>query len=314
MLRLNVIGPGRVGLSLACLWQASGQVQLQAVLARTPGRAASAVARLGEGVAVDDLAAMPPAELWLLAVPDTQIGRLAGELAAVQANARAKAPAAPPAGQAGGAAPVQAWHCSGFLPAAELAPLQRLGWAAASVHPALSFTDPDTACAQFPGTVCALEGDAPARARAEALMTAIGGRCFSLAAEDKPLYHAAAVFASNFLPVLQAVAAELWQGTGVPPDWGPALAQGFVQRAAANLARLPPAAALTGPAARGDARVLQAQGQAVAHRDAVLGQAYAALSELASRLARQGHCLSAPAGPAPATPPPAPPVPQQRPD
>ena len=303
MLRLNLIGPGRVGLSLARLWQASGTVQVQAVLARTPGRAASAVAHLGQGRAVDDLAAMPPAELWLLAVPDTQVGPLAAQLAAHQAAhqsaLRATSHAAPQAalqaaGSGGMAAAVQAWHCSGFLPAAELAPLQGLGWAVASVHPALSFTDPDTACAQFPGTVCALEGDAPALARAQALMSAIGGRCFTLAAADKPLYHAAAVFASNFLPVLQAVATELWQGTGVPPEWGPALAQGFVQRAAANLARLPPREALTGPAARGDARVLQAQGQAVAGRDEALGQAYAALSELAGRLSRQGHCLSEP--------------------
>ena len=100
----------------------------------------------------------------------------------------------------------------------------------------------------------------------------------------------------------QAVAAELWQGTGVPPDWGPALAQGFVQRAAANLARLPPREALTGPAARGDDQVLQAQGQALAERDAVLGQAYAALSELAARLARQGGCLAEPAAGAPTRP------------
>ena len=48
---------------------------------------------------------------------------------------------------------------------------------------------------------------------------------------------------------------------------------------------LGPGAALTGPAARGDVAVVQAQLAALAQRDATLGQAYAALSALAVRLA-----------------------------
>ena len=193
--------------------------------------------------------------------------------------------------------PAIAWHASGFLPAAEAQPLRDAGWAVASVHPALSFADIDSACAQFPGTLCALEGDAPAVARARAAMAAIGGDCFELAAEAKPLYHGAAVLASNFLPVLQAVAEELWRGSGLPAAQAAALAHGFVQRSASNLARMGPAAALTGPAARGDDRVLQAQGAAMTARDPALGQAYAALSQLAGRLARQGHCLDEPPAP-----------------
>jgi predicted short-subunit dehydrogenase-like oxidoreductase (DUF2520 family) len=82
-----------------------------------------------------------------------------------------------------------AWHCSGFSPAATLAPLQAAGWSVASAHPALSFADPAAAQAQFAGTACALEGDDPAVAHAEQAFGAIGGRCFRLQAADKPLYH-----------------------------------------------------------------------------------------------------------------------------
>lgn len=282
-LRLHLIGPGRVGRTLAHLGQAAGLWQVSGVAGRDPGRAAEAAQALGAPTwqAWPPQAPLAPADLWLLAVPDTQIQPVARQLAqALSAGA---------AGQA--LAPAMAWHCSGFLPAAELAPLQDLGWACASVHPALSFTDPASAAAQFAGTVCALEGDAPARNQAADLLGRLGARCFELQAADKPLYHAAAVFASNFLPVLQAVAQELWQRTGVPPAWVGPLAQGFVDRAASNLARLGPQAALTGPAARGDHAVLQAQGAALAATDASLGQAYAALSELAGRLAREGRCL-----------------------
>lgn len=264
---LNLIGAGRVGRTLARLWHAAGVVQVQAVLTRHADHAAQAVAVIGAGRAVDRLDAMPPADLWLLAVPDTQIAPVAAALAA------------------SGQAAAIAWHASGFLPAAEAAPLQAAGWAVASAHPALSFADVDQACAQFPGTLCALEGDADAVAAVRTAFEAIGGQCVDLAAADKPLYHAAAVFASNFAPVLQAVAERLWRDVGLPEAQAQALAAGFLQRAAANLQALGPRGALTGPAARGDARVLAEQGAALAAHDAAMGQAYAALSALAGRLA-----------------------------
>jgi predicted short-subunit dehydrogenase-like oxidoreductase (DUF2520 family) len=273
---LNLVGAGRVGRTLARLWTQSGSVRLQAVLCQSEASGRSAVRAIGAGQAVTSLADMPPADLWLLAVPDSQIAAVAADLAAL-----------PLARQA-----AMAWHCSGFLPASTLAPLQALGWAAASVHPALSFAEPARAAAQFPGTVCALEGDAPAVAAARRAFEAIGGRCFDLQAADKPLYHGAAVFASNFLPVLQAVAQELWQGTGVPPEWVGALAQTMARRVSDNLQALAPRAALTGPAARGDAAVLALQGAAMSARDPVLGEAYRSLSVLAGRLAERGEALA----------------------
>lgn len=274
---LNLVGAGRVGRTLAQLWAAQGVFRLQAVLSRSPQAAHDLVSALGQGTVATEFAALPPAEVWLLAVPDTQIASVATALATL--------PGLPPA---------MAWHCSGFLTASEMAPLQAKGWQLASAHPALSFADVALAVRQFPGSVCALQGDAQALAVAHQAFTAIGGRCFELQGRDKPLYHGAAVFASNFLPVLQAVATELWQGTGVPPEWVHELANGFVQRAAANVQALGPQAALTGPAARGDVAVVQAQLAALAQRDATLGQAYAALSALAARLAGGGPVIAAP--------------------
>lgn len=288
-LRLNLIGAGRVGRTLASLWQAlgpQGPVQLQDVLTRNPASAAQAVAELGAGRAVDRLDQMRPADVWLLATPDATLADLAVLLAAHLDTAATAAGVA-----AHNRPPVLAWHCSGFLPADVLAPLRGAGCALASVHPALSFAEPARARAQFAGTTCALEGDAPAVATAQRCLAAVGGQCFTLASQDKPLYHAAAVLASNFLPVLQAAAAELWQGCGMPAERVTPLWQGFVRQVSANLLNLGPAAALTGPAARGDWAVVEAETAALAQRDAALAQAYQALSLLAGRLARQGQVL-----------------------
>jgi predicted short-subunit dehydrogenase-like oxidoreductase (DUF2520 family) len=270
---LNLVGAGRVGQTLARAWSQAGTLQVQAVLCRSQASARAAVAQIGAARAVADLQDLPPADLWLLAVPDGQISAVATHLAALPLGAS------------------MVWHCSGFLPASALAPLQARGWSAASAHPALSFADPVRAAAQLPGTVCALEGDAAAVAAARRAFEALGGRCFELLAADKPLYHGAAVFASNFLPVLQAVAQELWQGTGVPAEWVGALAQTMARQVSDNLQALGPRAALTGPAARGDAAVLALQGAAMSARDPVLGEAYRSLSVLAGRLAERGQAL-----------------------
>jgi predicted short-subunit dehydrogenase-like oxidoreductase (DUF2520 family) len=179
------------------------------------------------------------------------------------------------------------FHCSGAQDATILAPLAALGWQVASAHCILSFASVPAALQQFPGTPCALEGNAVACAALRPAFTAIGARCFDVASSDKLLYHAAAVFATNFLPVLQATAEDLWQSTGMPAELIPHLRATLLRNAVANINNLGPQRALTGPAARGDTAAIARQGAAVAAWDAQTGAAYDALSTLALRLARR---------------------------
>jgi predicted short-subunit dehydrogenase-like oxidoreductase (DUF2520 family) len=268
---LNLVGAGRVGKTLGRLWHVSGRLQVQDVLTTSPASALTAVDFIGAGRAVDELAAMRPADLWLLAVPDRQIAASAAALAQAQV------------------APATVFHASGALAAAELASLQTRGWQIASAHAILSFATPAQAVVQFAGTPCALEGDARAIETLQPLLEVIGARCFPLASEHKLLYHAAAVFATNFLPVLQAQAEALWQHSGMPAELLPELRARLLHNAVDNLLALGPAGALTGPAARGDTALVQRQGQALAAQDPQAGAAYTALSALAHRLARDGQ-------------------------
>ena len=199
MTTLNVIGCGRVGQTLAALLHQHAQVQVQDLYSRSFSSAEQAAQLVGAGQPVSDLVHMRPADVWLLSVPDAQV--------AAAAQALAEAQGAKLAGSI-------VCHNSGFLSAAVLQPLQALGCHVASAHPVLNFASPDTGVRQFAGTPCGLEGDAPALAWLHTALTAIGGRCFEIASADKPLYHAAAVFATNFLPVLQHLA----RG-GAPPPW-----------------------------------------------------------------------------------------------
>lgn len=278
MQTLNLIGCGRVGQTLAHLWTRNGTLAVQDVLTTRLAHAQAAVSRVGAGHAVDTLAAMRAAPLWMLATPDAQLPAVAQALAHQQRHA-------PPA---------LVFHCSGALDSQVLAPLRQAGWQVASAHCILSFADVATAIQQFPGTPCALEGDGAARATLSPLFAAIGAQCFDVASDHKLRYHAAAVFATNFLPVLQSVAEDLWLSSGVPPALITGLRASLLRNAVDNITRLGPQAALTGPAARGDTQAIARQAQALHAHDPQVGAAYEALSALALRIAAQTAAATAP--------------------
>ena len=307
MQRLNLVGAGRVGKTLARLWHLQGRLRIQDVLTTSPASAAAAIEFIGAGHAVSGLADMRPADIWMIATPDAQIADMALQLAEIQSShaepgslgGRALCSVSParfagssftyaerPAAQILSPGQPLVFHGSGALGSDLLAPLRELGWSTASAHCILSFADPKTAVAQFAGTACALEGDATACAHLRTAFSAMGAQCFEVASADKLLYHAAAVFATNFVPVLQSVAEDLWRTTGVPQPIIEALRAQLLVNAVANITRLGPQGALTGPAARGDLPAINRQGAAVAAWSADAGAAYASLSALALQLAK----------------------------
>jgi predicted short-subunit dehydrogenase-like oxidoreductase (DUF2520 family) len=186
------------------------------------GRVGSAVsARLRErGVAVN---ADDP-DVVLLCVPDTAIPDMA----------RCQTPG-------------RAWigHVSGTTPLAALAPHERRF----SLHPLQTF-DRSGDPAQLEGAWAAITGEGDeALAVARELAELLGLRPFELADEDRTLYHAGAVFASNYLVTLQRAAVRLGvPAEGVVPLMTRTIENGFD---------------LTGPIARGDWATVEA------HKDAI---------------------------------------------
>jgi predicted short-subunit dehydrogenase-like oxidoreductase (DUF2520 family) len=275
MQRVNIIGAGKVGRTMMTLVAAAPELELGDVLGRKPLDGSNATAAVGAGRGVTGIGDLRPAELWVLSVPDDRIEPLAAELAE-RLDRRSTTQTA------------SVIHCSGFLSSDVLTPLRALGWSVASCHPVLGFADPHLAAARFPGTLCAVEGDPAAARCAEGLVTALGGLPFAVDPERKALYHAAAVFSNNFATVLQALAQEAWAEAGVAPDIAARLGNSLLAGAAESVARLGPAAALTGPAARGDRNVLQRQRASVAEWRADAGPLYDTLSRMARQLKTDG--------------------------
>lgn len=266
--RLNLIGPGRLGQTLARLWQEAGCVEIAAIVGRDASRAEAAAGFIGGGTTTS-LAAMPPAELTLLSTPDDQLSAAVAALAAQETLRPGDV----------------VFHCSGALGSDMLVPLAQQGALTASIHPLKSFARPELAIGDFAGTCCAHEGNPAALARLLPLFEAIGGRCFAIAPEHKTLYHAGAVLACNTLVALMEASLRAMEAAGLPRDLAWPALRPLVEGTVHNIGTLGTAQALTGPVARGDADTVARQMTATANVDPLLGAIYRDLSQMALALA-----------------------------
>lgn len=164
-------------------------------------------------------------------------------------------------------------HISGSLGLDVLSPHPRR----ASVHPLVPLPDPDVGATLLRGAVMAVAGDPIARQ----VVGALGGRPVEVPDEHRAAYHAAACIASNHLVALLGQVERVAAPAGVPLDAFLGLAATTLD----NVARLGPAAALTGPAARGDDATLERHRSALAPSER---PAYDALAAEARRLAGRG--------------------------
>ncbi|KAB8058513.1 DUF2520 domain-containing protein [Janthinobacterium sp. FT14W] len=267
---LNIIGAGHVGRVLGRLFAGVDGIAVQDVLTRSMASAQAAVDFIGAGTPVAHYAALRHADVTMLAVADDQIGPACTALVAEGRQAGAIV-----------------FHCSGALASNVLLAAAQAGASVASAHPIRSFADPQKVAATFDGTFCGVEGDALALAFLTPALNAIGARPVPIDPAAKTLYHAAAVFASNYLVTVLDAALRAYQAAGIPEPVARELAQPLVTEAVANVFRLGAAPALSGPIARGDSATVQRQQQAVQGWDAATGELYRALVAPTQALAKR---------------------------
>jgi predicted short-subunit dehydrogenase-like oxidoreductase (DUF2520 family) len=267
---LDIIGAGHLGRVLGRLFAASGAFEVQDVLTRSIASAADAVAFIGAGRAVARIADLRRADAVMLAVSDDQIGPVCAALAADRALDG-----------------VLVFHCSGAKSSAELQSAAGRGALTASAHPIRSFADSAAVARDFAGTFCGVEGDLRALAVLEPALAAIGARPVALDAGAKTIYHAASVFASNYLVTVLDAALRAYREAGIPEPVARELARPLAVETLENVFRLGPEAALSGPIARGDLATVARQQAALDGWDAPTGQLYRTLAEATTALARR---------------------------
>ncbi len=274
-LTLNLIGGGHVGCTLGRLFAQRGSFQVQDVLTRSLASAQQAVDFIGAGKAIADVSNMRHANAIMLAVSDDQIAFVADQLAALAQGGSLSL------------AGTVVFHCSGAKSSLELAGLKECWALVASVHPIRSFADPAAVAAGFDGTYCGIEGDQAALTILAAALDTIGGRSVPIDASAKTVYHAAAVFASNYLVTILDASLRAYAAAGVPPAVAMELAKPLASETMANVFRMGPRTALSGPIVRGDFAAVARQQAALDAWDGPTSELYAALVAATTALAKR---------------------------
>jgi predicted short-subunit dehydrogenase-like oxidoreductase (DUF2520 family) len=272
---IAIVGAGTVGTAVGVAWADAGH-RVVAVAGRE--ETVSRAARWLPGVPVLPIAeAVSGAELVAIGVPDEVLPAIASTVASAVTLG------------------VDVLHLSGASGLDVLEPVVEAGARPLAVHPLQTFADVAGALETLPGcTVAVTAADDDGFVLGEALGRDLGGRPFRLPDAQRPLYHAAAVFASNYLVAVSGAADALFTRAGVPEAL--AAMRPLQETTLANVHRLGPHAALTGPAVRGDARTIDRNLSAIAAADPELVAPYVALCRTAMLVA--GERLAGPARPA----------------
>jgi len=161
-------------------------------------------------------------------------------------------------------------HVAGSRDTRVLAPHVRT----ATMHPLCVLGDAMTGATRLVGATWAVSGDALVRD----IVASLGGRTVSVSDTDRARYHATATVAANHLTALFAHVGELAAAAGLSHEDF----IGLARQALDDVAAKGPAAALTGPAARGDLATIDAHLAAIPESERAL---YVALSQRAFELA-----------------------------
>ena len=148
-------------------------------------------------------------------------------------------------------------HTSGALPSTILKSARERGALIASVHPLQSFADVREAMKIIPSSIFSLEGDPEAIPSLRELVQELGGNPLAIDTEGKPLYHAAAVVACNFLVTLVYLSYQLFEAIDISQDDAAKALLPLINGTVNNIEHLGPVKALTGPIARGDVDVIR---------------------------------------------------------
>jgi predicted short-subunit dehydrogenase-like oxidoreductase (DUF2520 family) len=261
-MRIVLVGPGRAGQSVAYAANGAGH-DVVAVAARDIDRA-SVVARRLDAVALGIGEPIPAVDLVILAVHDSAIKDVAGQVAPVARNAAAGA-----------------IHLSGVMPVATMEPFATQGLAVGSLHPLQTMPTPDRGARALAGAWMAVTAQEPLRSDLHGFAVSLGGIPFDLADANRAAYHAAAAAAANFPIAALAIAHRLMEETGVPFH----AARPLVDTVVANAFDAGPLASLTGPVARGDAETIAAQIAAVRSVAPDLAAAFVSMVEATTSVA-----------------------------
>ncbi len=155
------------------------------------------------------------------------------------------------------------YHLSGALSIEVLKSASDAGAFVGSIHPMQTFPSIEAGIKKIPGTVFGVTGKEEVLRVAEELIKAVGGKMVEVKDEDKPLYHAAACIACNYLDALIYIALKFYKEVGIEEEKAWQAMKPLIHGTLDNIEAEGVVEALTGPIARGDVDTVKKHLQAI---------------------------------------------------
>lgn len=273
---IAIVGCGRVGTALAKFLSEAGYG-----ISGLASKSFSSVKRLADLTGTGRFTTIPweitkKADIVFLTTPDSEISDTCSNIAFNEGFKRDSV----------------VLHCSGALPSTILSSAKSCGAFIGSMHPMQSFALNEGNESPFHGIIFAVEGDAQALHIAVKIAVDLGADCISINTEDKTLYHAAAVVASNYLVTLLSLAFRLIEHAGISGSDTWKVLKPLIEGTLSNIEKAGIPAALTGPVARGDIETVERHIKAIGEKSPELLDLYNTLGFYTIDIAESKGTLS----------------------
>jgi len=229
---IGFIGAGTTGTALAVQLTKAGY-NVTAVASRTRQSAEKLAARIDNCIVYDrPQEVADKTELVFITTPDDAIATVAAQVQWHEGQSVV--------------------HCSGAHSTDILEPAAVSGAQTGCIHPLQTFASADQAINNLPGSTFAIEAGRELQKILQKIAVSLEGSFVVLTAEDKVRYHAAAVFACNYLVTLVELATNLWKGFEISQQHSVKSLMPLLRGTLSNIENIGLPDCLTGPIARGD--------------------------------------------------------------
>ena len=274
-LKFAIIGAGMVGTAIGALLKKAGH-HISAIADLSPEHLKRAKSFIGAPGFQNPADAADLADCLLITTPDDRIESVCTRIVAAS-SVRGK----------------KVFHMSGAGGLDLLDSAYHAGAAVASIHPLQSFSSIESAIQNIPGSYFGVTASKGAKKLSMDIVRDLRGIPIHIKPDQKPLYHAAACIASNYLVSLMSVVEAIYLSIGFSEKDARKAYLPLVYGSLNNIEKQCCKSALTGPIARGDSGTVKKHIEAIVRHLPDHSSLYANMGMTAVKLARQKGTLNA---------------------
>ena len=236
------IGGGRAGTSFAKVLQETDKFDVKAITCLTEQEAEDSARFIGniEYIGTDNKKAIEYGSIIFITTPDDIINKVADEIAE-NYNLKNK----------------YIFHISGSRSSDILSNCKSKGAYIGSIHPLQALPSFEKGAENIKKAYFCIEGDKNAVKMGQEIVASINNQFFTIDSNLKGLYHAAAVFASNYINATCFEAYSIFKQLGIEEDTILEIIKPLIKGTVNNIEELGIINSLTGPISRGDINTIE---------------------------------------------------------